>query len=267
MNKVRDKVAVVTGAGSGLGRLLAGHLAGDGAKLALLDLDESALAEVGKELSKLSPQVETYLCDVSNRKNVYCVADQVHADLGPVDILVNNAGIVASGSFLDIPDEIHQKVLEVNLNAHFWTTRAFLPDMIKAKAGHLLVIASAAGVCAMPEISSYVASKFGAVGLAESLRMEIGRMKLNIPVTIVCPSLINTGMFDGAKAPLFTPIMPPEIIAKKIYSAFKKDRPYVREPFLVKALPVAKALLPTKLFNETLRMFGMHSFLNDITIK
>lgn len=262
MKNVADKAVVITGAASGIGRLLAGHFASDGARLALVDMDEALLSRADQELGGRERSVFTYTCDVSDREAVYAMAEKVRADLGPVDVLVNNAGIVRVGEFLDLDDDEHMKVMAVNLHAHFWTTKAFLPDMIEKGHGHILVVSSAAGFSAMPKLTSYVASKFGALGLAETLRMEFRRKKIDIPVTVVCPYLISTGMFDGARPSWLTPMLTPEKIARIVYGRFKKNKPYVLEPWVVKISPLFKAILPNATYDKVFQWLGLYESMN-----
>ncbi len=258
MKDVKGKLVLITGAAMGLGKLMAEHFAADGANLALLDLNKEALEETAKKIGDLGVKVGHYICDVSDRDAVFAMADKVHREMGPVDVLVNNAGIVVAGDFLDVDIEKHLKVIEVNQIAHLLTTAAFLPDMVKKGEGHLLIIASAAGLTAMPGISSYISSKFGALGFGEALRMEFNKKKLNIPVTIVCPSMISTGMFDGAGHPVGVPPLKPEKIVNIIYKRFKKNKPYVLEPWPVKITPFCKSVLGTRVFETVFKSLGLY---------
>ena len=264
MKNVKGKVVLITGAAMGLGKILAERFAMDGANLGLVDMNREALEETAQGITDHGVKVGYYLCDVSDRQAVYAMAGKVHEELGPVDVLVNNAGIVAGGEFLDVEDHRHLKVIEVNLIAHLWTTKAFLPDMIEKGEGHLLVISSAAGLVATAGISSYVASKFGALGFAEAIRMEVNKKGVNIPVTIVCPAFISTGMFEGAEAPWLSPYMKPEKIVDTIYKRFKKNKPYVLEPWPVKLTPFFKSVFPTRFFERTFQRLGLRDSMDTL---
>ncbi|KFR13210.1 Epidermal retinol dehydrogenase 2, partial [Opisthocomus hoazin] len=193
---VSSEIVLITGAGSGIGRLLSLKFASLGATVVLWDINEEGL----KETSRLARangavRVHCYICDCSKRQDVYRVADQVKKEVGDVSILVNNAGVVTGKRFIDAPDSLVEKTMEVNIMAHFWTYKAFLPAMMASNHGHLVSIASSAGLTGVNRLSDYCASKFAAVGFAESVHLEMRSLqKTGVKTTIVCPYLINTGM-------------------------------------------------------------------------
>jgi all-trans-retinol dehydrogenase (NAD+) len=136
----------------------------------------------------------------SSQELVYSTAKKVTADLGDCTILINNAGIVTGKSILDVEDSKASLTLGVNTESHFWTVKAFLPHMIATDNGHIVTIASAAGLVGVAGLCDYCASKFGARGFNEALRLELRKMKkYNVHTLSVCPYFINTGMFDGVK--------------------------------------------------------------------
>jgi all-trans-retinol dehydrogenase (NAD+) len=243
MKDVKGKVVLITGAALGMGKGLAGLFAGDGARLVLWDLNAAEMEKTTAALKQSGAEVHPYLCDITNRTQVHERADQVRKEVGPVDVLVNNAGVVFGGEFLQVPEETIERTLQVNLVAYFWVTRAFLPDLVKKRAGHIVNLASAAGLMGVPDLTAYCASKFGVIGFSEALRLELRRAGLkDIKLTIVCPSYVATGMFEGVKPPLFSPFIPPEVMVRKIYQAVKKDKVWVLEPASVKAMPFLKAI-------------------------
>jgi len=206
-------------------------------------MDNEKLDKTVSDLKGIGAEVASYKVDITGAAKVKETTEAVHREVGPVDILVNNAGIVAGGLFLDVPIEKHIKTIEVNTKALMLCTYLFLPDMIKKRQGHIINMASAAGLLAVPNLTSYSASKFAVVGFTEALRMELRQMKLKeIRTTTVCPSLVTTGMFDGMKAPLLNPILTPQQMARKIFDGMKKNKIYVKEPFMVKTIPLTKAL-------------------------
>jgi all-trans-retinol dehydrogenase (NAD+) len=266
MKEISGKVAVVTGAAMGMGRKISEFLAADGAKVAMLDFNQKALDQTIKELKETGAQVYPYLVDVTNRPQVYAVADQVRKEVGPADILVNNAGVVYGADFLDCPDEKFAWVMDVNVNGVAWMTKAFLPDMVAKKAGHVVNLASAGGILAVPKLSSYCASKFAVIGFTETLRMEMKARGLpDIRFTIVCPSYVATGMFEGARAPKFTPWMTTEQMAKKIFNAIKKNQDYLLEPFGVKFAPLLKAILSARILDKYNLKLGVASSMKKWT--
>lgn len=231
---VAGELVLITGAGSGIGRLIALEFGRLGATLVLWDINE----EGNKETCRLAKKngavrVHTYTCDCSKREEVYRVADQVKKEVGDITILINNAGIVTGKKFIDSPDALIEKTMQVNTMAHFWTSKAFLPAMIASNHGHLVSIASSAGLIGVNGLADYCASKFGAIGFAESIGLEMLALgKTGVKTTIVCPYFINTGMFDGCttKWPRFLPILEPEYASKTIVDAILKEQVYLIMP-------------------------------------
>ncbi|XP_021168543.1 epidermal retinol dehydrogenase 2 isoform X1 [Fundulus heteroclitus] len=247
---ITGEVVLITGAGSGIGRLMTKEFATRGTVLVLWDINEEGL----KETTKLAKSVGAsrayyFVCDCSNKNEVYRVADQVKREVGDVSILVNNAGIVTGKKFMDAPDSLIEKTMEVNTMAHFWTYKAFLPAMIANNHGHLVSIASSAGLIGVNGLADYCASKFAAVGFAESVGLELQATgKDGIKTTIVCPYFINTGMFDGCqtKWPRLLPILNAENVAKKIIHAVLTDQVYLLLPKSMYFIAALKNFLPTK---------------------
>ncbi|KAM6171822.1 uncharacterized protein O8D03_007302 [Erethizon dorsatum] len=248
---VAGEIVLITGAGSGLGRLLAMHFARLGATVVLWDINQEANMETCRLVKKKgSVHVFAYKCDCSNRQEVYRVADQVREEVGDVTILINNAGIVTGSPFLDIPDHMIEKSFYVNAISHFWTYKAFLPAMIKANHGHLVCISSVAGMSGISGLSDYCASKFAAFGFAESLFFELHCKKENkIKTTIVCPFFFNTGMFEGCttKYPFLLPIMELEYVAQKVLNAILEEKVYLVLPKFAYVAFVLKQLISTKM--------------------
>ncbi|NXT48628.1 RDHE2 dehydrogenase, partial [Pluvianellus socialis] len=174
----------------------------------------------------------------------------VKKEVGDVSILVNNAGIVTGKRFIDAPDSLVEKTMEVNSMAHFWTYKAFLPAMMASNHGHLVSIASSAGVIGVNRLADYCSSKFAAVGFAESVDLEMRVLKKSgVKTTIVCPFVINTGMFDGCKSkwPRLLPILEPEYVAEKIMTAIRQDQEILMIPRCLYFLFALKFILPAKL--------------------
>ncbi|XP_014728571.1 PREDICTED: epidermal retinol dehydrogenase 2-like isoform X2 [Sturnus vulgaris] len=237
---VSGEIVLITGAGSGIGRLLAIKFASLGATVVLWDINQEALnctVKVARENG--AGRVHSYVCDCSKRQDIYRVADQVKKEVGDVSILINNAGVVIGKRFLDSPDSLVDKTMEVNTMAHFWTYKAFIPAMIAANHGHLVSIASCAGLCGGSQLSDYCASKFAAVGFAESIDMELRALrKTGVKTTIVCPFAINTGMFDGVKSkwPNLLPVLDPEYVADRIISAVRQNQEMLLIPRILYVL-------------------------------
>ncbi|XP_036884476.1 short-chain dehydrogenase/reductase family 16C member 6-like [Sturnira hondurensis] len=264
---VAGEIVLITGAGSGLGRLMAIKFASLGAIVVLWDINEEGNMEtcrLAKE--KGGEKVFAYKCDCSNREEVYRVADQVKKDVGDVTLLINNAGVVTGKMFLNTPDDMIERSFRVNALSHFWTCKAFLPAMIKANHGHLVCISSVAGLIGINVLSDYSSSKFAAFGLAESLMFELELVqKTNVKTTIVCPFLIKTGMFDGAtsKFPHLLPLLEQEYVSQKIVNAILEEQTYLLMPKFIYLGMILKQILSSKMLIAFLEYLGVDTFMNS----
>ncbi len=266
MENVAGKVALITGGAMGMGRLVAFRCARDGARVVLWDLNKAELDKTIDDLKKIGADAKGYIFDITDVDKVNETAEAVRGEVGPVDILVNNAGVVAGGNFLDVPIEKHKWVIGVNINAVMACTYAFLPDMIKKRSGHIVNIASAAGLIGVAGVSSYSASKFAVVGFTEALRMELRKMNLKeVRTTTVCPSFVATGMFEGVKPPAFTPMISPQEMADKIYEGMRKNKVMVVEPLMVKYTPLLKAITHPNQFAAIGEMLGVQKSMETWT--
>ena len=235
-------------------------MARQGGRIVLWDLDQDRMAQTLDELRQAGPQEpHGYVCNVADREQVYATAETVCQEVAPVDVLINNAGYVSGKRFLDCTDEQVQKTLEVNTLAHFWTVKAFLPQMIEADTGHIVTIASAAGVIGVAGLADYCASKWAAVGFNESLRVELKQAAPNVKTTVVCPFFVNTGMFDGvrSRASLLLPILDEQRVADRIVRAINRNRAQLFLPPLVGLVPLLRAL-PASCFDALSNLLGIN---------
>lgn len=243
MFDLNGKTAVVTGGAGGLGYATALALAREGMKIALWDIDGACAEEKAAALRAAGYTAKGWGVDVADAAAVRAGAAAVERELGPVSLLDNNAGIHSPGDFLEATDEQIRRQMEVNIHSHCWCVKAFLPGMIARGEGHLVFIASAAGMLGVPGMAVYSASKHAVVGFAESLRLELRRDGVSgVGMTVVCPSFIDTGMFPDSTPPRFTPWLQPEALAGKIVAAIRANRLFVNEPALVKLIPLLKVL-------------------------
>ncbi|XP_063781302.1 epidermal retinol dehydrogenase 2-like [Pseudophryne corroboree] len=176
--------------------------------------------------------------------------DMVKKEVGDITILINNAGIVSGKKFIDLPDALLEKTMQVNTMAHFWTYKAFLPAMMASNHGHLVSIASSAGLIGVNGLADYCTSKFAAIGFAESVGLEMLALgKTGVKTTIVCPYFINTGMADGCstKWPQLMPILEPEYASKKIVDAILKEQVYLVMPRSLYIIFAFKNIISAKL--------------------
>jgi short-subunit dehydrogenase len=243
MASLNNKNVVITGGGAGIGREMALLFASEKANLALVDINTRTLAETAETLSGVNVHVKTYMCDVSEKKEIEQLADRVKRDFEFVDVLVNNAGIAVGKTIIDSSYDDIRKTVDVNLMGLIWMTKQFLPDMVAANRGHIVNIASAAGMLAVPRLADYCATKFAVIGFSDALRMEMKKYgHTGIKVSCICPSVIDTGMFAGFRAPILSPILKPRVVAEKIVKTVKKERSYLKTPFMVKLIPLFKFL-------------------------
>jgi NAD(P)-dependent dehydrogenase (short-subunit alcohol dehydrogenase family) len=188
-DKIAGKLALVTGAGSGIGRATAVALGRAGARIVAIDVDESGVESIAAELGakcQLARRV-----DVGNRGQMRQLADEVHQRFGALGILVNNAGVGHSGGVLDTPIEDWDWTIGVNLWGVVHGCHFFVPRMVDARAGgHVVNVASAFGLFAAPGVGPYCTTKFAVVGLSESLRAELAPH--GVGVSVICPGVIAT---------------------------------------------------------------------------
>lgn len=258
MTDTQGKVALVTGGANGIGRLLAAALGECGATLVLWDLDAPALEAARGDLESRGFRVDTLVCDLSSATQIETAARETLDRHGHVDILVNNAGIVTGKSLLELSDRDIERTFDVNAVALFRTVRAFLPSMLERDSGHIVTIASAAGLAGTAKLTDYCASKFAAVGFDEALRFELAEMGSRVVTTVVCPFYVATEMFAGVQT-RFTwllPILSPEKLVRRIVSAIHRDRRRLVMPWFAYTVWPSR-LLPVRWFDALMRFFGI----------
>jgi len=261
---ISNKIALITGGASGIGRSIALKMAARGSHVVLWDIDDKRLARVADEIADADGKAVVYQCDVADKQMVYSTADRVRKEVGKVDILINNAGIVTGKLFLDCPDEQLRRTMEVNILAHFWTVKAFLPDMIGENNGHIVTIASAGGIIGSARLADYSASKFAAFGFHEALRAEFKKERLNIHTTVVCPYFTNTGMFAGVKTRVsfLLPILDEEHVADRIVNAIARKKPRLIMPPFVYSTWLLR-LFPVSVFDWVANLLGVNNAMDE----
>ena len=264
MSEIKNKKALITGAASGIGKLMGKLLLQKGLHtLVIWDVNESLLQTTVDEFKQQGYNVLPYVVNVIDTESVIATAAQVKKDVGKVDILINNAGIVVGKSFNEHSHSDIDRTMVINSSALMHISKEFLPDMIAAKTGHIVNIASAAGLVSNPKMSVYVASKWAVIGWSDSLRLEMENENTNVKVTTVTPYYINTGMFDGVTSNVI-PIVDPNVAAEKIIRGIEKNKLFVRMPGIVYTLPFIKGLLPTRWFDLIVgKWMGVYKSMND----
>jgi NAD(P)-dependent dehydrogenase (short-subunit alcohol dehydrogenase family) len=187
------KVAVVTGAGSGIGRALVLGLLAEGASVAASDIDEVGLRETAAKAGA-GERLRTHRLDVADRDAVYAHAERVVADFGGVDLVFNNAGVALKGSVRQMTDADLTWVMDIDFWGVVHGTRAFLPHLVSRGGGHIVNVSSVFGLIGVPTQSAYNAAKFAVRGFTEALRQEMQAEKTGIGVSCVHPGGIKTNI-------------------------------------------------------------------------
>jgi 3-oxoacyl-[acyl-carrier protein] reductase len=195
VTSIEKQVAVVTGAGRGIGRAIAIELGRLGAQVVLVARTSTQLEEAGRAIGA---NASVMPANVRNREELQRLFEQVAAAIGPVDILVNAAGLGIFGPVVDFKDEDFETLIETNLRGIFFTCRYVLPSMIERKRGHIINIASIAGKVGSATRAVYCASKFGVVGFTESLAEEVRQH--GIRASVICPGSTDTGFSSSETA-------------------------------------------------------------------
>ncbi len=198
MKDLADKVAVVTGGGSGIGRAIALELAGAGMHVVLVDLDLAAAERVAGEVESSGVRALPVRTDVADRGSMAALADQTFDELGGAHVLCNNAGIATGGPLDQIRDDDWRWILSVNLEGVVHGVQAFVPRMLEqGLGGHVVNTASIAGMFAMPFMGPYTTTKFAVVGLTESLRADLAPR--GIGVSVLCPGFVKTNLLESRR--------------------------------------------------------------------
>ncbi len=265
MSELAGSRVLITGAASGLGLLMARKMAAAGAHVILWDLNAEGLEAARHELAGAGRSVEVDVCNLSSRDSIESAAARVLTG-GAVDVLVNNAGVVTGKTLLDATPAEIERTFDVNVLALFWTTRAFLPAMLARDRGHVVTIASAAGIVGTAKLTDYCASKHAAVGFDESLRLELRRRKSRVVTTVVCPFYISTGMFAGVQTrfPAILPILDPDRVTDQIVDAIRRDRRRLILPPAVRATWLGR-LLPIGAFDAIMEFLGVNRSMDEFT--
>jgi len=262
---------LITGAAMGMGRLYAERAVSEGASVVVLwDVNKKALDQTVRELAAMAPAgvaVDGMVVDLSKREAIEKAAARVIASHGGVDVLINNAGIVRGGVFWEHDNAAHtEATMMVNTVAPMVATHEFIPGMMASgRECRIVNIASAAGLIANPKMSVYAASKWALIGWGDSVRLELTREgHKNVRLTTVMPSYISTGMFDGARGPLMTPLMKPDYVVGRVWKAMHSGKPMLMLPWTVHLSKFLKGVLPQRAFDVVAdKVFHVYSSMDN----
>jgi NAD(P)-dependent dehydrogenase (short-subunit alcohol dehydrogenase family) len=245
VSNLAGKTALVTGAASGIGRETALALARRDADLFLCDIDEAGLAETERRARELGREVLCRRVDVANREEMSAFAEAVHERVAAVDILVNNAGVAIAGGFLYTSLDDWDWILGINLTGVVHGCHFFAPRMVERGTGHIVNVASLAGILASETLAVYATTKFGVVGLSEALRAELGRH--GIGVTAVCPGIIDTPITGNAR--MVGPVMDRPEARSQMVDAYRRRNygPDRVAQNILKAIARNRAIAPISL--------------------
>ena len=270
---LKNEIILITGAASGIGQLMAFKFAAQGAKMIICwDVDEQGNEKTVDRLLKEGYNAFGLKCDLSKREEVYAVAEKTKKLLKlrvkssksgdpSVTMLVNNAGIVNGKTLLNSTDNANQITMDVNANSHFWTIKNFLPEMIKNDHGHIVTISSICGIVGVHGLVDYCSSKFAVLGMTESLYMELKRINSKVKCTVICPYLIHTGLFAGAKPSYewLVPSLLPNDVANRIVEAVRRNEYLVIMPKVLKVVYWLKGILGFKMVYKLGDILGFHT--------
>ena len=224
MNDLKNKNALITGAGKGIGKAIALALAKEGANVILIARTQEEIDNVAAKARSLRVKALALTADVANIDSVNAAVEKALAEFKTIDIVVNNAGIAAFGKFLELEPKEWERIIQVNLMGAYYVTRAVLPGMMERQTGDIINISSTAGLAGNAMTSAYSASKFALLGMTDSLMQEM--RKYNIRVTALTPSTVATDMAKNLNLTDGNPekVMQSEDMAELIIAQLKLNR-------------------------------------------
>ncbi len=224
MTDLKNKNALITGAGKGIGKAVAIALAKEGVNLILVSRTQNDIDQLAEETAKLGVKTLALSADVSDINSINSAVEKAIAAFKNIDILINSAGIASFGKFLELEPEAWERIIQVNLMGTYYTTRAIIPNMIERQTGDIINISSTAGLNGNALTSAYSASKFAVLGLTDSLMQEM--RKHNIRVTALTPSTVATDMAKDLNLTDGNPekVMQSEDMADLIIAQLKLNR-------------------------------------------
>jgi all-trans-retinol dehydrogenase (NAD+) len=253
---------LITGGGSGMGRLMALGAARRGAEMTVWDLSAERADAVAQEIVAQGGVAHVQVVDITDAAAV----SQAAAVAGGIDVLIHSAGVVGGRRLVDESAEAINRTIDVNLKALFWVTKAFLPGMVERHHGYVVTMASAAGLLAGAKMADYAASKAGAIGFTESLRNELRLDQAGVGALLVAPYYVRTGMFEGVrtKVPWLLPLLDPSDVAEKVLDGVEHGRRPMALPPFTYAIYLLR-LAPIGWLDPVADLFGINASMDDFT--
>jgi NAD(P)-dependent dehydrogenase (short-subunit alcohol dehydrogenase family) len=253
VSRLSGNRAVITGAASGLGRSLATTLAAEGWKVGIVDIDDAGAGETLELVTRAGGSGETFHADVSDPEEVKAFADHFFESWGGVDLLVNNAGVVSAGTVGDIPLADWNWIFGISFFGMLYGCHEFIPRMRAQGKGHIINIASAAGLLCLTDMAPYNTAKAAVISLSETLKMELGQD--NISITVACPMFFRTNLLsdmrctddwerEWAQSTFDNARMTSDEVARRIVEAAGKNRLYVIPQLSGRVFWLLKRLMP-----------------------
>ena len=227
---IRGEVAVVTGAGHGIGRELSLQLVKLGVRVACWDINKEGGEETATQVRKLGGEAMVIVVDVSDKEAVKIAAQDTRSEMGEVTLLFNNAGIMPCKPFMNHSQQEVEKIFNVNVYSQFWTVHEFLPRMLGLNKGHIISMSSMAGITGTPNLVPYCSSKFAVKGFMDALFLEVRSSKpnANIQMTTIHPFVVDTGLAQKPRSRFqnLIPYTKPGVAAEKIITAMRRNYEY-----------------------------------------
>ena len=255
MGSLSGRVAVITGASSGIGRATALEFAREGADLVLAARNETALAGLVAEIAALGREAIAVPTDVTRRPEVKRLVEEALARFGRIDIFVSNAGIYHRCPVRDLKIEDVERVMAVNFYGFLHGVQEVLPHMLGRGTGHIVLVSSVDGKKGLPPDGAYVASKFAVSGLAEVLRQEL--YGTGVHVSTVFPGRVDTPLIADLDVPWISAKIPPAKVARAILKAIKKKKPEIVVPWLGPKTLLLLNFLSPRLGDWAVRVFRL----------
>ena len=244
MDNIKGKTIAITGAARGIGFATAKALLGRGARVVIGDRDVALGESAVAKLSNLGP-VSGYPLDVADPESFAAFLDKARADGGGhIDVLINNAGVMPVGPFLDHTEQTIRSAIEVNFYGVVNGCRLVLPEMVKRRRGHIVNVASLAGMLAVPGQALYAGTKFAVVGFTTALADEYAPQ--GVDVSCGMPTFTNTELISGTATAGMTAPVEPEDIAAAVVKTLDKPKTIVSVPYSLRFIAAATAFLPPR---------------------